>query len=415
MAWGTGHETFVSDHSLPEREPRARFPWSRRRVALEAAEHRIWELEQKLERHRARRADLNRILSGLGEGVLGVDATGIVRYANPVAMQLLDVDPATCIGSHLFVAVPDTAVANAIEDVMRGDAHASPEERQRELVVEHDGIPRTLLIVVSPLRTEENADPEEGASFEGAIAVVRDVTDLRVLERTRQEFFTNVSHELKTPITAIRGALETVVGDDEVPPDVRDRFLANAQHHAHRLATLVNDLLSLARIERDPTSLPRAPVDLLTLVTEVLEGAEPMADRAGVTLEVLVQSVTEIEGDEEALRQAITNLVDNAVAHSPRDHTVTVTISDDGVIASVSVRDTGVGIPDEALERVFERFYRVDDARSRARGGTGIGLSIVKHVAQAHGGTVHVTSTLGAGSEFTLLLPVSRAPRIGTS
>jgi signal transduction histidine kinase len=280
-------------------------------------------------------------------------------------------------------------------------------------VVEHDGIPRTLLIAVSPLRRDEHCD-DDALSFEGAIAVVRDVTDLRVLERTRQEFFTNVSHELKTPITAIRGALETVVTDREMPTDVRDRFLANAQQHSLRLSTLVNDLLSLARLERDPHTLPREPVELVTLAGEVLEGAEPMAERAGITLELFVGAMSVVKGDEEALRQAITNLVDNAIAHSPPEQTVTVAVSDDGGVATIAVRDTGEGIPAAALERVFERFYRVDAARSRARGGTGIGLSIVKHVAQAHGGSVQVSSEPGRGSEFTLRIPVSRAPRLGT-
>jgi signal transduction histidine kinase len=195
---------------------------------------------------------------------------------------------------------------------------------------------------------------------------------------------------------------------------VRRRFLDGARRNAMRLGTLVNDLLALARLEADPGGLRVAPVDVTELVAEVLAAAETSAGPREVVLEFEVGSIEaapeySVDADEEALRQALNNLVDNAVAHSEDGGRVRVSIARDGEQLFIAVHDEGAGIPPDALERVFERFYRVDAARSRERGGTGIGLSIVKHVAQAHGGSVSVVSELGAGSTFTLQLPVSPA------
>lgn len=393
-----------------------RFPWQRRRrKSYQQVREEVWELRRRVRELEGARADLTRILDGLGEGVLAVDATGIVLYVNAVAMDLLGMESGACTGSHLFVAVPHEAVSDAVEDIMRGDeAGAVVDERHREFVVERDGVEHTLLLSVSPLRTETVPGESGSTMFEGAIAVVRDVTELRRLEGARQEFFTNVSHELKTPITAIRGALETIEHDDEMPDEVRSKFLRSASSHAVRLGALVTDLLALARLERDPETLARQPVDLAVLAGEVLRSAESSAERAQVTLSCSGADSVVIDGDEEALRQALTNLVDNAVAHSPEGAEVRVEVRDEGAIAELAVHDQGEGIPADAVERVFERFYRVDTARSRARGGTGIGLSIVKHVAQAHGGTVAVESELGVGSSFRLRVPVSRSPRVGT-
>ena len=417
MVSATGHGIRVPDRSAHER---GLLGWMRgggdveRRLREDA-----WQLEQRIVRLEREREDLRRILAGLGEGVLAVDATGIVLHANPVAIELLDMDESSCLGSHLFVAVQNQSINDAIEDVMRGDDIAPADEVQREFVVElDDGVERTLLVVVTPLRTPGRVYGPASVP-EGAIAVVRDVTELRRLERARQDFFTNVSPELKTPLTAIRGALETVATDADMPTAIRDRFLASARQHAARLGALVTDLLSLARLERDPATLPREPVDLVGLVDEVLDAATGLAEAGGVRLvrdsEGEDVAAIIVECDEESMRQAVTNLVDNAIAHSAEAMTVRVGIEHDGVIAEIAVHDEGVGIPADAIERVFERFYRVDAARSRARGGTGIGLSIVKHVAQAHGGTVELTSALDVGSTFRLRLPVSRTARPGTA
>jgi len=389
-----------------------RLPLLGRNAAAERlVRERTWMLEQRIERLERERRDLGRILRGLGEGVLAVDRAGIVVHANPAAVDMLGLDLGTCLGSHMFVAVPHPAVCDVLEDVMRGEGRVV-----RELVVERPAGDTVLVVAVRSLRKAEADDGEP----EGAIAVVRDVTELRRLERARHDFFGNVSHELKTPVTAIRGAIETIVDDPEMEPAVRDRFLDGARRHAIRLGALVTDLLALARLEGDPRELEHRPLDLATVAVEVVAAVEADAARREVAVHCIVDETAdadafELDGDEEAIRQAIGNLVDNAVAHSDPGSSVRVRLAARDDIVELAVEDDGAGIPAEALDRVFERFYRVDAARSRARGGTGIGLSIVKHVAQAHGGSVVVASEQGLGSTFTLRLPVSRMPGRGTS
>lgn len=384
-----------------------RLPLLGRNAAAERlVRERTWMLEQRIAELERDRQDLGRILRGLGEGVVAVDRSGIVVHANPAAVSMLGLESAAaCLGSHMFVVIPHPGVSDLLEDVMRGDEG----KVVRELVIEGPAGGDAMLVAsVRPLRKagDESGEPE------GAIAVVRDVTELRRLERARQDFFGNVSHELKTPVTAIRGAIETILDDPEMADDVRQSFLEGAGRHSLRLSALVTDLLALARLEEGPGALQQAEVDVAGVVGEVLAAAEASAGRREIVLELAVETVEgvpnfAVQGDEEALRQAIGNLVDNAVAHSDDGGAVRVGLARHGDVVRVAVQDHGSGIPEDAVERVFERFYRVDAARSRARGGTGIGLSIVKHVAQAHGGSVAVDSELGVGSTFTLALPVS--------
>ncbi|MCW2925308.1 MAG: hypothetical protein JWM98_2712 [Thermoleophilia bacterium] len=388
-----------------------RLPLLGRNAAVERlVRERTWMLEQRVVELERERQDLGRILRGLSEGVVAVDRAGIVVHANPAAIGLLGLDGASCLGSHMFVAIPHPAACELIEDVMRGEGRVT-----RELVIERPEGDSVLVVAVRSLRKAGRDDGEA----EGAIAVVRDVTELRRLERSRQDFFGNVSHELKTPVTAIRGSIETIIDDPEMLPEVRARFLDGARRHAVRLGSLVTDLISLARLEGDPGALQLAPVEVEGVTCEVFaEVAEDAARReVRLELEMRVDDGRElvVEADEEALRQALGNLVHNAIAHSDPGSRVLVELWRDGAFLLIAVTDEGTGIPAEALERVFERFYRVDAARSRARGGTGIGLSIVKHVAQAHGGSVTVASTPGAGSTFTLRLPGSAGVAGGNS
>lgn len=381
-----------------------RVPLMGRNAAVERmVRERTWLLEQRVVALEREQQDLGRILRGLGEGVVAVDRAGIVIHANPAAIALLGLDESTCLGSHMFIAIPHQATCDLIEDVMRGEGRIT-----RELVIERPEGDTVLVVAVRSLRTAGRDDGEA----EGAIAVVRDVTELRRLERSRQDFFGNVSHELKTPVTAIRGSIETIMDDPEMEPEVRARFLDGARRHTVRLGTLVTDLIALARLEGDPAALDIVVVDVASIAHEVRGAAAADAERRGVRLELRLHGAGDgadwcVDGDEEALRQAASNLVDNALAHSEEGGVVRIELSRVGEAVELAVVDHGPGIPPDLVERIFERFYRVDAARSRARGGTGIGLSIVKHVAQAHGGCVLVASEVGAGSTFTLRLPVS--------
>ena len=249
-----------------------------------------------------------------------------------------------------------------------------------------------------------NPDASGGA---GVLIVFSDITRLRRLEAVRRDFVANVSHELKTPITAIQGSVETLRGHAAGDPEESRRFLDVIHKHAERLNSVVDDLLNLSRLERDEetgrTVLSEGPIE------PVLEEAAALnrsrADDAGVGLRVVCECPYPVAMNAGLLVQAVSNLIDNAVKYSDRGGTVRIRCRAEESIAKIEVEDEGCGIPAVHLPRLFERFYRVDPSRSRNLGGTGLGLSIVKHIALAHGGTVDVRSEEGKGSVFAIRIP----------
>ena len=242
---------------------------------------------------------------------------------------------------------------------------------------------------------------------DGTILVFRDLTRLKQLERTREEFVANVSHELRTPLSLIKGYVETLLDGARDNPEVAERFLKIIERNANRLDLLIQDLLTISALESGRMKLELQPVDLRGLAEKVLSFLHAKAENKSVQL---VNELPEFMANADANRldQVLTNLVDNAVKYGRVEGVVTVggRKMDDGKL-EVFVRDDGPGIPAEALDRVFERFYRVDKARSRDQGGTGLGLSIVKHIVQAHGGEVRCESELGKGATFYFTVPAA--------
>ena len=242
---------------------------------------------------------------------------------------------------------------------------------------------------------------------DGTILVFRDLTRLKQLERTREEFVANVSHELRTPLSLIKGYVETLLDGARDNPEVAERFLKIIERNANRLDLLIQDLLTISALESEKIKLNLQPVELHALAAKVLTDLNAKAENKNVAL---VNDVPELtaHGDVNRLDQVLANLVDNAIKYGRAEGHVTVggKKRDDGAL-EIFVRDDGPGIPAEALDRVFERFYRVDKARSRDQVGTGLGLSIVKHIVQAHGGEVRVESEVGQGSTFFFTLPVA--------
>ena len=242
---------------------------------------------------------------------------------------------------------------------------------------------------------------------DGTILVFRDLTRLKQLERTREEFVANVSHELRTPLSLIKGYVETLLDGAKDNPEVADRFLKIIERNANRLDLLIQDLLTISALESERIKLHLQPVELRTLVDKVLNFLHTKAENKNVRL---ANEVPELiaNADANRLDQVLANLVDNAIKYGRAEGHVTVggNKGADGLL-EIFVRDDGPGIPPEALNRVFERFYRVDKARSRDQGGTGLGLSIVKHIVQAHGGEVRVESEPGKGATFFFTLPVA--------
>ncbi|HEX9693149.1 MAG TPA: ATP-binding protein [Gemmatimonadales bacterium] len=356
-------------------------------------------LDERLAMIEEDRRKLRAILGGMAEGVVAVDAQQRILHLNATAGDLLGAEAAAGTGKFLWQVSRAQGVSEAIETTIDEDAKV-----RREVELEANGQRRTIEVLGSPLR---------GARGEtvGAVAVLHDLTDLRRLETVRRDFVANVSHEIKTPITAIRGLIETVVGDVEMPEDTRRRFLGRIQNQALRLSLLVSDLLTLARLESVGGRPEFEPLDLRATVGQSVEPYRLDAAERGVTLSVEVPAdPVPVDGDPEALGLVVNNLIDNALKYTAAGGSVSVVLRLVEGSAEIAVRDTGVGIAREHHDRVFERFYRVDKARSRELGGTGLGLSIVKHVCRTHGGSVYLDSAPGSGSVFTVSLPTAVVP-----
>ncbi len=240
---------------------------------------------------------------------------------------------------------------------------------------------------------------------DGTILVFRDLTRLKQLERTREEFVANVSHELRTPLSLIKGYVETLLDGARDNPEVAERFLKIIERNANRLDLLIQDLLTISALESEKIKLNLQPVELRALAGKVLTDLNAKAENKNVELVNDVPELT-VNGDVNRLDQVLANLVDNAIKYGRAQGSVRVGGKKlaNGAL-EIFVRDDGPGIPPEAIDRVFERFYRVDKARSRDQGGTGLGLSIVKHIVQAHGGEVRVESELGKGATFFFTVP----------
>jgi two-component system phosphate regulon sensor histidine kinase PhoR len=238
--------------------------------------------------------------------------------------------------------------------------------------------------------------------------VLHDISELRRLERVRQDFVANVSHEFRTPLTAIQGFAETLLGGALEDPANREHFVEIIRDHATRLARLTEDLLKLSRIEAGKLDLEFRPVSVYQLVQSCVETARFKAARKELTLEIRIpEGLPSVQGDSNGLQEVLQNLLDNAVQYTPAGGRLEVSASNQGGTVRLTVSDTGIGIPQAEQERIFERFYRVDAARSREAGGTGLGLSIARHIVEAHDGLLWVESAVGEGSHFHFNIPVA--------
>lgn len=341
---------------------------------------------------RAERDEFQTILSNMVEGVILLDEQGHIRFLNDAAREI-------------FTAADGDARGKSLVEFTR---NAEVDEFARAALQTDHALERTVAIYeqeIVYLQLHGSALLDAGGAPAGAVIVVSDVSRLKRLENVRRDFVANVSHELKTPITSVMGFVETLRDGTVDDPAQTRRFLDIIADHAGRLNLIIEDLLSLSRLESRHEDVARQEINTGELVDAVMEACRPQAERKGVRLYRDCECSSDAYVNASLLQQAITNLVDNAVKYSPRGANVGIEISRSEGELLIAVADTGPGIPRRDLPRIFERFYRVDQARSRALGGTGLGLSIVKHIAQAHGGSVEVESELGSGSRFTIRLP----------
>lgn len=340
------------------------------------------------------RARQDALFDSMIEGVLVLDEAGHVQFANSTFAEMF-ATTGVLRGKTLLEAVRQHEIAEIVE---RATVEGRVGDQELRLPTEPE---RWLQINAAALTSVDRRRL-------GVIIVFHDLTHLKQLERTRQEFVANVSHELRTPLSLIKGYAETLLDGAKDDPEVATKFLQTIDRNARRLDLLIQDLLIISALESGRVSLSLGAVELQALVGRMLADFKSRAEARHVKL---VSTVPELRAhaDEARLEQVFGNLLENAVKYGRENGTVTVggRATPQGEL-ELFVQDDGPGIPAEALERVFERFYRVDKARSREQGGTGLGLSIVKHIVQGHGGRVWVESPPGLGAKFCFTLPVEK-------
>lgn len=358
----------------------------------QAVEQLKRRLSARIEQLEQDRQQLRTILSGMVEGVVALDAEQRILYANRRAAELLELPVPSPVGRRFWEVVRQRPL---LDLVRRG--LDLPEPACDEIV--WHGAERSLTVHAARL---------PGVPPRGAVLVIHDTTELRRLERLRQDFVANVSHELKTPLSVIKVCAETLLDGAVDDPVHRGTFLERIAQQAERLHSLILDMLSLARIESGEEMLCQT-VPLAPVVQACLERFQARAANCKQVLRAENMSPTDqglaAWADEESLDQILDNLVDNALKYTPEGGTICVRWQADNGSVRLEVADTGIGIPEQDLARIFERFYRVDKARSRQLGGTGLGLSIVKHLVQAMRGEVNAVSCQGKGTTFRITLP----------
>jgi two-component system phosphate regulon sensor histidine kinase PhoR len=345
------------------------------------------------------------ILRSMVEGVAVVDAQERLVFCNRAFSEILNLDAASSEGHPLIEVVRQAELIGLIRRALKGE-----EGLQSDIAM---GIvqQRSFSVTAAPVKALEASAATASGNGEkpsGAVVVLHDVTELRRLERVRQDFVANVSHEFKTPLTAIQGFAETLLAGALDDPNNNRHFLEIIRDHAARLARLTDDLLKLARIEAGKLEVQFHPVFLV----EVIEGCAATtllkANRRQISFDVdLPPGLPAVLADASLLHDVLQNLLDNAIQYTPVGGQIHVSAKANTREAVVAVTDTGIGIPVADQERIFERFYRVDAARSREAGGTGLGLSIAKHIVEAHGGRMWVESAVGRGSKFSFSIPLA--------
>ncbi len=353
------------------------------RVA-EALKERTEDLEQDKER-------LEAILTSMANGIIILSHGLTVTLINQAAYQLFGIESKDVLGSHLLEVIRDVAIDDAVHQVTTSGI------TETVLWSPHDAEDEVIEVTVAALN-----QPLGGV---GAVLVARNVSAQKQVERMRQDFVANVSHELQTPLTIIRGFTETL--QDDTDPDTARRFIQLIHEEATRMSHLVDDLLALSRMEHHSLPVNRIPVDVPVLVESIVVKLGPRAEASELIFDNQLPShIPMVAGDPDLLAEVFLNLISNAVQYTPAGGLITIKLASlpgDSMVG-IAVKDTGIGIPSQDISRIFERFYRVDRARSRASGGTGLGLAIVKHIMELHQGRIEVSSQVGQGTTFTVWL-----------
>jgi len=358
-----------------------------------ALNHMAVTVKEKVRLISEGKSRLEAVLANMTSGVLFINKKGRMDLVNLAAEQFL------CITGKGSIGLPHDAVIKHPE-LSATISKALESEQLVEQEIKISCLQETSLdVIISPIRNE-------AGEFTGVVAVLHDITEMRRLERMRKEFVANVSHELKTPVTSIKGFTETLLDGAMDDRETCREFVEIIDSEADRLQRLIGDLLELSRIEAKKVALKCVPADVSSVIRNTVSNFQGQIEKAGLKLDfTLPEKPVMAEIDRDIVQQVLVNLVDNAIKYTPAGGQIEIEVMEKEHDIVIVVRDTGMGIPPEDINRVFERFYRVDKARSREKGGTGLGLSIVKHLVDIHGGTVGVNSAPGQGSEFFFTLP----------
>ena len=352
---------------------------------LRRMEHQRRQIDRQMDELCRRSEEFEQITGSMNEGLVLLDEAGVILSINPAARRLLDAAE-NCVGQDLLTVDRDVALSDALRQAV--------EQGHSEFRGQRNG--REYQFDVTRIQSEGRTA--------GTVLLVFDVTERAFAERNRREFTANVSHELKTPLQGIIGSAELLenglVKQEDVP-----RFIGHIRSEAQRLVTLIGDIIRLSQLD-EGEPMPAEPVELLALAREAAESLQSAAAARNVTITVEGGPV-ELTGVRRLLYEIIFNLCDNAIKYNTDGGRVQVTVTKEDETAAVTVRDTGIGIPPDQQDRVFERFYRVDKSHSKASGGTGLGLSIVKHAVQYHHGTIHLQSEVGKGTEIRVTFPLA--------
>ena len=339
------------------------------------------------------------ILNSMTDGVIAVKENGEVLFFNYVIEEVLGIKQQESYGKNILGIIHNFEVERLFEKALHSD---EPLTQEIKLLTPE---PRHFYLKATPL-----IDNETGQR--GVLVLLHDITERKNFEDMRSEFIVNVSHELRTPLTSIKGFLETLGSGAMEDPEATPRFLGIISKETDRLINLVNELLDLSKIEGRRVVHRWQPVQICENINRVVTMFLPQAHEKSIELVTDIPSqLPLIHGDSDMLTQVLINIVDNAIKYTPAGGEIRIRAMDQGKDVKIIVEDTGVGIPQENLPRVFERFYRVDQARSRELGGIGVGLAIVKHIIKAHGGKISAQSKVGEGSIFSFTLPIEKNKR----
>jgi len=348
--------------------------------------------QKELDLQRQKILEKETILSILMEGYVALDLKQTILDLNSAAAEMLQIDESTARNEFFGSLIRHVVLLDLVKKVL-----GCGKEIQDDIEIRTDERSLYLQVLCRPLI-------ESGI---GVLILLNDITQLQRLETVRRDFIANVSHELKTPITSIKGSVETLLQEEEMDGSTLNRFLKIIARHSDRLNSIIEDLLTLSRIEQGQlTGVEHLQVTSINqLVQQVIQVCEHSASEKGIKLEMNGDEILDAAVNPPLLEQALINLVENAIKYSDPKSLVTLSLEKQADQFIICVKDQGFGIEAMHLERIFERFYRIDVARSRKLGGTGLGLSIVKHIIQAHQGTVSVNSTPGEGSTFLIKIP----------